>query len=457
MPDSSREIGTQRERTPRLNLHVPEEAMADEGAYYDGIGAELKSERMRWNLTLAEVSSRLRIRQAHLEAIEAGRFGDLPGRIYAIGFVRSYAEFLGADGDVSVSLFKAEFGPGGHSRKLVFPVPPDENRRPGLKTLLASAVLAALVYGGWYVWQGEERSAVELVPEVPKRMLEQAALPEQQAPATSSGLGVANAAESSQSQEDAPVSQSEPEVRSIDLAVVGRERETPEPSAAQAPASPAGETGTAGSQRSAASAQDESAGAAGNDAAATANQEEGSGTTGADTAIETGSATDATAATPDATDAASASQAADQTVQSLPPETRPAAPSGSEAAASRADEEVQVAAVMPPPVPEVEPGNDAAPRVLGIANQNARVLVRATGPVQVIVKGLDGSTVMPHRVLQSGDIYRAPNGGKVVLEADRTENLQIIVDGRLIGRVDSLTEPGVGLSLNPDMLKALAN
>jgi len=459
MPDSSRQIGEQRARTQRLNLHVPEGATEDDGAYYDGIGAELKAERLRWGLKLSEVSSRLRIRQAHLEAIEAGRFGDLPGRIYAIGFVRSYAEFLGADGDVSVSLFKAEFGPGGHSRKLVFPVPPDENRRPGLKTLAASLVLAALVYGGWYVWQSEERTAVELVPEVPERMLEQAARSEVAEPAASSGIGVAHAAETGVSEQSEAVGRSEPELRSIDLAVVGREQETTE-AAPLEPLVQADEQATVETTPPSLAADETAAPVesvtpsptviAAEHAAAPAGL--------AATASAGGSAT--------TTDAAASEPARPETpvvadaVPSVPPA---AAPAETDAASSETltqepvSEDVRIAAVMPPPVPEIEPGSDAAPRVLGIANQDARVLVRATGPVQVIVKRLDGSTVMPHRVLRPGDIYRAPNTENVVLEADRIGNLQIILDGRLIGRGDSLTEPGVGLSLNPAMLKALAN
>lgn len=454
MPDSSRQIGEQRARTPRLNLHVPEGAMEDDGAYYDGIGAELKAERLRWGLKLSEVSSRLRIRQAHLEAIEAGRFGDLPGRIYAIGFVRSYAEFLGADGDVSVSLFKAEFGPGGHSRKLVFPVPPDENRRPGLKTLAASLVLAALVYGGWYVWQSEERTAVELVPEVPERMLEQAARSEVSVPAASSGIGGAHAAETGVSEQSEAVGRSEPEVRTIDLAVVGREQETTE-AALATPVLQADEQATVETTPPSLAADETAAPVESVTPAPTVTAAEPAAVPAA-TASASATATDAAAPEPAQPEAPVVAEA----ISSVPPAAAPA-----ESAAENSEtgtpepvsENVRVAAVMPPPVPEIEPGNDTAPRVLGIANQDARVLVRATGPVQVIVKRLDGSTVMPHRVLRPGDIYRAPNTENVVLEADRIGNLQIILDGRLIGRGDSLTEPGVGLSLNPAMLKALAN
>lgn len=38
-----------------------------------------------------------KIRPRYLEALEAGRLSELPGRVYARGFVRDYAHFLGID------------------------------------------------------------------------------------------------------------------------------------------------------------------------------------------------------------------------------------------------------------------------------------------------------------------------------------------------------------------------
>ncbi|MDF1736869.1 MAG: helix-turn-helix domain-containing protein, partial [Minwuia sp.] len=174
MPDSGRQIADDRSsREGRLNLYDVEETAGGGDGVYRGVGAELKSERERFGLLLSEVSERLRIRVAYLEAIEEGRFGDLPGRIYAIGFLRSYAEFLGADGDVCVQMFKDEAGTGGHSRRLEFPVPQNENRRPGPATLLVAVLLGAAVYGGWFVLQGEDQQIVDIVPEVPESIARQ--------------------------------------------------------------------------------------------------------------------------------------------------------------------------------------------------------------------------------------------------------------------------------------------
>lgn len=61
------------------------------------IGGRLKAERVAKGLSIADVSSDLRISARHLEMIEDGDFASLPARTYAIGFTRSYARKLGLD------------------------------------------------------------------------------------------------------------------------------------------------------------------------------------------------------------------------------------------------------------------------------------------------------------------------------------------------------------------------
>ncbi len=61
------------------------------------VGAELRAARLRLGLALPDVVAKLRIRLRFLQAIEEGRVADLPGQVYAVGFVRSYAALLGLD------------------------------------------------------------------------------------------------------------------------------------------------------------------------------------------------------------------------------------------------------------------------------------------------------------------------------------------------------------------------
>ena len=66
-----------------------------EGA--DHVGALLREAREASGRSVADVVASLRIRRVYLEAIEDGRFDELPGAAYAVGFVRSYATYLRLD------------------------------------------------------------------------------------------------------------------------------------------------------------------------------------------------------------------------------------------------------------------------------------------------------------------------------------------------------------------------
>src|SRR5271167_4408987 len=114
-----------------------------------GVSATLRAARVQAGLELADVAGALRIQYRYLEAIEDGRFEDLPGPTYAIGFVRAYGEFLGLDGKELIRRFKDEVSGLARRQALVFPEPLQEGRFPGGAVLLVALLLAAAVYGSW--------------------------------------------------------------------------------------------------------------------------------------------------------------------------------------------------------------------------------------------------------------------------------------------------------------------
>lgn len=63
------------------------------------IGEMLKRRRNELNLTLREVENGTSIRMGHLKAIEEGEKEKLISHVYAQGFIKQYASFLGIDGD----------------------------------------------------------------------------------------------------------------------------------------------------------------------------------------------------------------------------------------------------------------------------------------------------------------------------------------------------------------------
>jgi cytoskeletal protein RodZ len=62
----------------------------------DSLGAQLRQRRLARNMSITELSRVTRIPTASLEAIEADRFDELPGEVFVRGFLRAYAQAVGA-------------------------------------------------------------------------------------------------------------------------------------------------------------------------------------------------------------------------------------------------------------------------------------------------------------------------------------------------------------------------
>jgi hypothetical protein len=76
------------------------------------VGAYLRGLREHFKLSALDVSERLHIRVRYVTAIEENNYDQLPGKIYARGYVHTYAEFLGLDANQVVTIcFGAEEAP----------------------------------------------------------------------------------------------------------------------------------------------------------------------------------------------------------------------------------------------------------------------------------------------------------------------------------------------------------
>lgn len=67
------------------------------------VGSQLRATREARGLTIEQAFKATRIKPVYLEALEANRIDALPGLVQARGFVRSYANFLGLDGEALAS------------------------------------------------------------------------------------------------------------------------------------------------------------------------------------------------------------------------------------------------------------------------------------------------------------------------------------------------------------------
>ena len=61
------------------------------------VGGMFKSKRKELNLSLKEVENSTSIRSSYLEAIEEGNIDAHISGVYALGFMKQYAQFLGID------------------------------------------------------------------------------------------------------------------------------------------------------------------------------------------------------------------------------------------------------------------------------------------------------------------------------------------------------------------------
>jgi hypothetical protein len=71
------------------------------------IGPSLREARTRRGLSPADVHKAIRIRERYLTALEEERWDMLPGDAYTKGFLRTYAEFLGLNGQLYIDEFNA--------------------------------------------------------------------------------------------------------------------------------------------------------------------------------------------------------------------------------------------------------------------------------------------------------------------------------------------------------------
>ncbi|HUN50905.1 MAG TPA: helix-turn-helix domain-containing protein, partial [Candidatus Sulfotelmatobacter sp.] len=151
----------------RLGRHETGEEPVAEAVPYQGIGEGLRATRQRMGLDLQSVAAQLRIRYPHMVALEAGRFEELPGRIYAIGFLRTYAEHLRLDPDAVIEAFKEETSAIQAPGRLVFPIPAPETRTPRGWLILLCLIIAGGLYGAWYYSHNKTRVASDQVPPAP--------------------------------------------------------------------------------------------------------------------------------------------------------------------------------------------------------------------------------------------------------------------------------------------------
>jgi len=123
----------------------------------DSFGRYLQDIRIQKQISLSQVADETRIRVAILEAIEREDIAHLPPDVFTVGFLKAYAQAIGADGNEAVQRYHAQ-------RRLrrqppAAEPPPGPGRRGVLHKLVAAlamlAVLIAACLWGYRQWQSD--------------------------------------------------------------------------------------------------------------------------------------------------------------------------------------------------------------------------------------------------------------------------------------------------------------
>jgi cytoskeletal protein RodZ len=368
----------------------------------------LRRARIDCGQDLPAVAGILRIRQTYLEAIETGEFDRLPGPAYAVGFLRTYAEYLGLDGEEMVERFKAETQAAARRSELIFPEPVAEGRIPGGAIILVSVILLAVAYGGWFYLSQQGRSVADLLPAWPAQtqtaVSEAGTTSTETAPVAAGNSAPAPAPETSivtpaAAQANAPTATE---------TAVAAEPETPEPALESEPEPPA----------------------------ATASSSPPPVEATPPTPIETAPTTVAAAtpapvpaptpASPPAV-ASSPANARAPAPAAAPPATTPA-PAASPAPVAALNEDTVVIPAPPLSSETVIIPDDQSPRVYGGNNGESRITLRAARDTWVQVRDSQNAILLT-RVLRTGDTYRVPNASGLTLLTGDAGGIEIEVDG----------------------------
>jgi cytoskeleton protein RodZ len=126
------------------------------------IGTSLREARLRQGLDFPQLESATKIRGKYLRALEDEQFEQLPAQTYVKGFLRTYADELGLDGQLYVDEFNSRYGAGEDEPPLRTRRPVRAQRRVQANVVIAAlvgiAIVTALVIAAWTAGSPEQQN-----------------------------------------------------------------------------------------------------------------------------------------------------------------------------------------------------------------------------------------------------------------------------------------------------------
>lgn len=139
---------------------------------YQHIGAYMRDLRLYYGLDVPQVADRLHIRAKYIQAIEEGRLEQMPGKVYARGYIVTYAEFLGLDAEAIATQY---LGEGTKARDVHYFVPePKRTKLQRNQKRLPYGVLALVAVAGlaYVYWPAGDEALPGAVQDVPEALIE---------------------------------------------------------------------------------------------------------------------------------------------------------------------------------------------------------------------------------------------------------------------------------------------
>lgn len=142
------------------------------------VGDILRRARLKKGLSIDDLEVAIRVSGAHIKAIEEGRLEVLPGRVYALGFIRAYAEYVGLDSDKILSLLKRQSGEKISPRNITPAQSPilEDHSLPTGKMFVVLFVLFICIVGARSFYTGGNFAPNEQIPAVPNDLKSQMTL-----------------------------------------------------------------------------------------------------------------------------------------------------------------------------------------------------------------------------------------------------------------------------------------
>ena len=92
-------------RIPKTAAQKQADGTRSSESTFQEIGSQMRMRREKMGLSLSDVEQFTRLRRIYLQAIEEGRFEDLPSSVQGRGMVSNYAHFLEMDHDAVLNLY----------------------------------------------------------------------------------------------------------------------------------------------------------------------------------------------------------------------------------------------------------------------------------------------------------------------------------------------------------------